>query len=130
MSDIDTTTQHDRMIPARTSEEREAFVVEVWNKTCDWEDERADSYAELVEGFEDGDWPDSVWPYRFAVIAAIHRGDEGFYSLRCYRRWEEMLDTTVRRMANDDPEYPRYALDMDTREFWQADMSITLRRAG
>lgn len=127
---MDTTRQHDRMVPARGSEEREAFVVEVWNRFRDHEDDFASSYSELVEGWGDpGDFPESVWPYRFAMLAFAHRGDEGAYVLRCYRRWDEMLQATVARMADDEPEYPRYALDMDTRECWHADMDIALRRA-
>ena len=128
MSNPYTATQHDHMIPARTSEEREAFVVEVWNMTRDWDDDRVSSYAGLVEDSEDGDFPESVWPYRFAMISAAHRGDEIADVLRCYRYWDEMLHASTTMMALDDPEYPRYALDMDTREYWHADMSIALRR--
>lgn len=112
-------------VAARTSQEREAFVVEVWNST---DHERVSSYAELVEAGEPGDFPQNVWPYRFAMLAAAHRGDVINAVLRCYRSWDEMLHTTVARMANDEPEYPRYALDLDTGEHWRADMSVTLHR--
>lgn len=126
---MDTTRQHDRMVPARGSEERESFVVEVWNRLCSDVCDSVGAYSELVDGCETGDFPGSVWPYRFAMIACAHRGDECAYVLRCYRKWDEMLQATVARMADDEPEYPRYALDMDTRECWHADMDIALRRA-
>ena len=127
MSTTGHTKQHDRMLPARSSQEREAFVVEVWNREN--ADERVGSYATLRDSMEPGDFPESVWPYRFAMIVSAHRGDEAAFVLNCFRDWDQMMKTTVARMALDDSEYPQYALDMDTGEYWVAEMDITLRRA-
>ena len=118
---IDTTT-----VPARTSDEREAFVVEVWNAFCAYPDEQVTAYQQLVDDFG---FPRSVWPYRYAMLSFRHLPpDEGEYALHCHRDPTTLLEESVARMADDDPEFPRFALDMDRQEYWIAEQDITLRR--
>jgi hypothetical protein len=123
VSDIDTTN----WVPARTSTDREAFVVEVWNEVCDYEDEMVTTYAELADAH---DFPGSVWPCRYAMLVVRHLTGscESEYALHCHKDWDTLLNESVKRMANDDPEYPRYALDLDRGEYWIAEQGITLRR--